>query len=381
MSLTSTVPEPEVAQPVPIKRLLSLDTLRGFDMFWIMGGDEIFYALAKTTSWSWALFMADQLTHPAWNGFRFYDLIFPLFLFMAGVSTPFSLDGRIARGEEKSKLARKIVSRGITLVILGIILNNGIFQKPLAEMRFGSVLGRIGLAGMFAQLIYLYAGKRASYVWFFVILLGYWAAMMLIPVPGCGAGVLTMECSLAGYLDRLLMPGKLYLTVHDPEGLLSTIPAICNALLGIYAGTVLKNQSKTASRKIIHLVGLGLAFIGLSLLWDVVFPINKNLWTSSFVCVTGGCSLLLLSIFYWIIDVKGYKKWTILFTVIGMNSILIYMSGLVVSFEHASEFFFGGLIKHLDSVPLKAVLTVLGMLFMKWLFLYFLYTKKVFLRV
>ncbi|PKK35991.1 DUF5009 domain-containing protein [Siphonobacter sp. SORGH_AS_0500] len=381
MSLTSTVPEPEVAQPVPIKRLLSLDTLRGFDMFWIMGGDEIFYALAKTTSWSWALFMADQLTHPAWNGFRFYDLIFPLFLFMAGVSTPFSLDGRIARGEDKSKLARKIVSRGITLVILGIILNNGIFQKPLAEMRFGSVLGRIGLAGMFAQLIYLYAGKRASYVWFFVILLGYWAAMMLIPVPGCGAGVLTMECSLAGYLDRLLMPGKLYLTVHDPEGLLSTIPAICNALLGIYAGTVLKNQSKTASRKIIHLVGLGLAFIGLSLLWDVVFPINKNLWTSSFVCVTGGCSLLLLSIFYWIIDVKGYKKWTILFTVIGMNSILIYMSGLVVSFEHASEFFFGGLIKHLDSVPLKAVLTVLGMLFMKWLFLYFLYTKKVFLRV
>ncbi|MDQ1086604.1 acyltransferase family protein [Siphonobacter sp. SORGH_AS_1065] len=381
MSLTSTVPEPEVAQPVPIKRLLSLDTLRGFDMFWIMGGDEIFYALAKTTSWSWALFMADQLTHPAWNGFRFYDLIFPLFLFMAGVSTPFSLDGRIARGEDKSKLARKIVSRGITLVILGIILNNGIFQKPLAEMRFGSVLGRIGLAGMFAQLIYLYAGKRASYVWFFVILLGYWAAMMLIPVPGCGAGVLTMECSLAGYLDRLLMPGKLYLTVHDPEGLLSTIPAICNALLGIYAGTVLKNQNKTASRKIIHLVGLGLAFIGLSLLWDVVFPINKNLWTSSFVCVTGGCSLLLLSIFYWIIDVKGYKKWTILFTVIGMNSILIYMSGLVVSFEHASEFFFGGLIKHLDSVPLKAVLTVLGMLFMKWLFLYFLYTKKVFLRV
>ncbi len=381
MSLTSTAPEPEVAQPVPIKRLLSLDTLRGFDMFWIMGGDEIFYALAKTTSWSWALVMADQFTHPDWNGFRFYDLIFPLFLFMAGVSTPFSLDGRIARGEEKSKLARKIISRGIILVLLGIIYNNGFFVKSLDEMRFGSVLGRIGLAGMFAQLIYLYAGKRASYVWFVVILLGYWAAMMLIPVPGCGAGVLTLECSLAGYVDRLLMPGKLYLTVHDPEGLLSTIPAICNALLGIYAGTVLKNQSQTSSKKIFHLVGLGFAFIGLSLIWDTVFPINKNLWTSSFVCVTGGCSLLLLSTFYWIIDVKGFKKWTILFTVIGMNSILIYLSVLVISFEHASEFFFGGLIEQLSSVPVKAVLTVLGMILMKWLFLYFLYTKKVFLRV
>ncbi len=381
MSLTSTAPEPEVAQPVPIKRLLSLDTLRGFDMFWIMGGDEIFYALAKTTSWSWALFMADQFTHPAWNGFRFYDLIFPLFLFMAGVSTPFSLDGRIARGEAKSKLARKIVSRGIILVILGIIYNNGLFVKSFDEMRFGSVLGRIGLAGMFAQLIYLYAGKRANYVWFFVILLGYWAALTLIPVPGCGAGVLTMECSLPGYVDRLLMPGKLYLTVHDPEGLLSTIPAIGNALLGIYAGTVLKNQNRTSSQKIIHLVGLGLALVGISLLWDTVFPINKNLWTSSFVCVTGGCSLLLLSTFYWIIDVKGFKKWTILFTVIGMNSILIYLSVLLISFEHASEFFFGGLIEHLSSVPIKAVLTVLGMILMKWLFLYFLYTKKVFLRV
>lgn len=381
MSLTSTAPEPEVAQPVPIKRLLSLDTLRGFDMFWIMGGDEIFYALAKTTSWSWALFMADQFTHPAWNGFRFYDLIFPLFLFMAGVSTPFSLDGRIARGEAKSKLARKIVSRGIILVILGIIYNNGLFVKSFDEMRFGSVLGRIGLAGMFAQLIYLYAGKRASYVWFFVILLGYWAVLTLIPVPGCGAGVLTMECSLPGYVDRLLMPGKLYLTVHDPEGLLSTIPAIGNALLGIYAGTVLKNQNRTSSQKIIHLVGLGLAFVGISLLWDTVFPINKNLWTSSFVCVTGGCSLLLLSTFYWIIDVKGFKKWTILFTVIGMNSILIYLSVLLISFEHASEFFFGGLIEQLSSVPIKAVLTVLGMILMKWLFLYFLYTKKVFLRV
>ncbi len=381
MSLASTVPEPAVAQPVPVKRLLSLDTLRGFDMFWIMGGDEIFYALAKTTTWGWAAFMADQFTHPEWNGFRFYDLIFPLFLFMAGVSTPFSIGSRLQKGDDKGPLARKIITRGITLVIFGIIYNNGFFVKPLEEIRFCSVLGRIGLAGMFAQLIYLYANRRAQYFWFFGILLGYWAALMLIPVPGCGAGVLTMACSLPGYVDRLLVPGKLYLTIHDPEGLLSTVPAICNALLGMYAGTLLKEYTSTAGQKIKTLIGVGVAFLVLGWLWNNIFPINKNLWTSSFVLVTGGCSLLLLALFYWIIDVRQYQKWTILFTVIGMNSILIYLAVLIINFEHIADFFFGGLIHQLTSEPLKAVLTVAGMILMKWLFLYILYQKKIFLRV
>ncbi|OZI09420.1 DUF5009 domain-containing protein [Siphonobacter sp. BAB-5385] len=381
MSLASTVPEPAVAQPVPVKRLLSLDTLRGFDMFWIMGGDEIFYALAKTTTWGWAAFMADQFTHPEWNGFRFYDLIFPLFLFMAGVSTPFSIGSRLQKGDDKGPLARKIITRGITLVMFGIIYNNGLFVKPVEEIRFCSVLGRIGLAGMFAQLIYVYANRRAQYFWFFGILLGYWAALMLIPVPGCGAGVLTMACSLPGYVDRLLVPGKLYLTIHDPEGLLSTVPAICNALLGMYAGALLKEYTSTAGQKMKTLIGVGVAFLVLGWLWDNIFPINKNLWTSSFVLVTGGCSLLLLALFYWIIDVRQYQKGTILFTVIGMNSILIYLAVLIINFEHIADFFFGGLIHQLTSEPLKAVLTVAGMILMKWLFLYILYQKKIFLRV
>ena len=376
-------PEPAVLQPAPVKRLLSLDTLRGFDMFWIMGGEEVFQVLAKTTGWAWAIFMADQFTHPAWNGFRPYDLIFPLFLFMSGVSAPFSIGSRLEKGVDKSGIARKIITRGLILVLLGIIYNNGLFTKPIQDMRFPSVLARIGLAGMFAQLIYVYFSQRAQYIWFVLILLGYWAMMKLIPVPGCGSGILTMECNLASYIDRMLVPGHLYKTIHDPEGLFSTLPAICNALLGIFAGSLLRDHGATKSQqqKTVQLLMAGAIFVALGWLLDSVFPINKNLWTSSFMLLTGGLSLLLLAIFYWIIDVKGITGWTFFFTVIGMNSILIYLAGEFIDFEYAAHFFFGGLIKLLSSGWVTAVLGVLAFLAVKWAFLYFLYKKKTFLRV
>jgi predicted acyltransferase len=378
---TSNLPEPAIAQPAPVKRLLSLDTLRGFDMFWIMGGEEVFHALAKTTGWAWAVLLADQFTHPDWNGFRAYDLIFPLFVFMAGVSTPFSIGSRLDKGADKAQIARKIISRGLILVVLGVIYNNGLFVKAFEDTRFPSVLGRIGLAGMFAQLIYLYARPRTQYIWFAGILLGYWAAMMLIPVPGCGAGVLTMECNLASYIDRQVVPGHLYKTIHDPEGLFSTIPAIGNALLGIFAGTFLRTPGKTGNQKAVQLLGAGALFVLLGWLWNFNFPINKNLWTSSFMLVTGGLSLTLLAVFYWIIDVKDIKGWTFFFTIIGMNSILIYLAGEFIDFEYAAHFFFGGLLKLSSSEAVRAVGGVLAFLAVKWVFLYFLYKKKTFLRV
>jgi len=383
VSATPAVAEPSLAQPAPVKRLLSLDTLRGFDMFWIMGGEEIFHVLAKTTGAAWAVLLAEQFVHPDWNGFAPYDLIFPLFIFMAGVSTPFSLGSRLEKGASRAELARKVISRGLILVLLGIIYNNGLFTKPFHELRFPSVLGRIGLAGMGAQLIYIYAGQRAQYGWFAGLLLGYWALLMLVPVPGCGAGVLTMECSLAGYVDRLLVPGRLYKDVHDPEGLLSTLPAVGNALLGIFAGNLLRTDGRTlnGNQKVVRLALAGAVCVGLGLLWGQVFPINKNLWTSSFMLLTGGLSLLLLAGFYWVIDVRGYTRWTILFTVIGMNSILIYLAGEFIDFEHTTQALFGGLLSFFTAAPLRAVAGVLAFLAVKWAFLYFLYRKKVFLRV
>ncbi|WP_020601272.1 acyltransferase family protein [Spirosoma panaciterrae] len=373
--------DPAIAQPAPVKRLLSLDTLRGFDMFWIMGGEDVFHVLAKTTGWAWAIVMAEQLHHPDWNGFTAYDLIFPLFLFMAGVSTPFSIGSRLEKGADKSEVARKIITRGLVLVLLGVIYNNGLFVKAFQDTRFPSVLGRIGLAGMFGQLIYLYASTRFQYIWFAGLLLGYWALMMLVPVPGCGAGILTMECNLASYIDRQIVPGHLYKTIHDPEGVFSTIPAIGNALLGIFAGTFLRSHGRTGVQKALRLLSIGAGFVALAWVWNFVFPINKNLWTSSFVCVTGGFSLMLLAIFYWVIDVKGLKGWTFFFTVIGMNSILIYLAGEFISFEYAARFFFEGLLKLSSSDVIQKVGMAIGVIAVKWAFLYFMYKKKTFLRV
>ncbi|QJW88321.1 DUF5009 domain-containing protein [Spirosoma taeanense] len=380
---TSTVAgqEPAVAQPAPVRRLLSLDALRGFDMFWIIGGEEIFHVLAKTTGWAWAIFMADQFTHVDWNGFRPYDCIFPLFLFLAGVSTPYSLGSRLARGDDRAMLARKVIMRGMVLVLLGIIYNNGLFARPLAEMRFPSVLARIGLAGMFAQLIFLYVrSERARYGVFIGILFLYWALLMLVPVPGYGAGSLTMEGSLVGYVDQMVLPGRLYKVVHDPEGLLSTLPAIATGLLGVFAGTVLRRRDLSDGRKLQQLVLAGVACVAVGWLWNLVFPVNKNLWTSSFVLVAGGWSLLALSLFYWIIDVQNLRRWTFFFVVIGMNSILIYLAGEVIDFEHAAHYLFGGLLRFF-SEPVRALGGVLAFLAIKWGFLYFLYRKNVFLRV
>jgi predicted acyltransferase len=363
-------------------RLLSLDTLRGFDMFWIAGGEEIFSVLAKVTGWSWAIFLAQQFVHPEWHGFRAYDLIFPTFLFMAGVSTPFSLGSRLEKGVPPSALIRKVIQRGIILVLLGIVYNNGIFHTEWENMRYSSVLGRIGLAGMFAQIIYLYTNVKARWIWFVSLLIGYYAFMLLYPVPGCGAGLLTMECNPASYFDQLLVPGHLYKTIHDPEGLVATIPAIATGLMGIFAGELLRTGAEkiSASNKAIYLTFAGVVSLLLCLVWDVFFPINKNLWTSSFVLCAGGFSALLLALFYWVIDILQYRKWTFFFVVIGMNSIVIYMVGEYINFGYTAHALFGGIL-HLFPAPVAAVGEVITFIGIQWAFMYLLYRNKLFLKV
>src|SRR5436190_11545074 len=156
------------------QRLYSLDALRGFDMFWIMGAEEIVHSLAKTTGSSFWAGFSNQLTHPAWNGFHFYDLIFPLFLFIAGVATPYSVGRELEKGKSRSQLLMRVIKRGLLLVLLGIIYNNGLQLRPLSEIRFGRVFGRIGLAYMFANIIYLYSKQLGQIIWFCALLIGYW---------------------------------------------------------------------------------------------------------------------------------------------------------------------------------------------------------------
>ena len=362
------------------QRLYSLDALRGFDMFWIMGAEEIFHSLAKITNSPFIKVISAQLTHPDWNGFHFYDLIFPLFLFLAGVATPYSLGKEIEKGKSKNQLLFRVIKRGLILVLLGIIYNNGLELRPISEIRFGSVLGRIGLAYMFANIIYLYTQQRGQIIWFCSLLIGYWLLLLFNSAPGFPMGDLTMEGNFASYLDRLILPGKLYLGIHDPEGLVSTIPAIGTALLGIYAGNLLKNSPMSMKRKALQLLLMGIASLVLAQFWNIYFPINKNLWSSSFVLHVGGYSLILLSIFYYIIDIQGYKRWAFFFSVIGMNSILIYMSEGFIDWQFTTEGIFMWLIQ-LVGDPLNIVLPAICYVLVKWFFLYFLYKKNVFLRV
>jgi predicted acyltransferase len=362
------------------QRLFSLDALRGFDMFWIIAGEHIFHGLAKASGNPFWQGISHQLDHAEWNGFRAYDLIFPLFLFLAGVSTPFSVGREMDNGAAKSKLLMRVIRRGLILVALGIYCNNGLKVQPLAEMRFCSVLGRIGLAYMFANIIYLYTKERAQMIWMGGLLVGYWLLLRFTSAPGFVIGDLTMEGNFASYIDRLIIPGKLYLGVHDPEGLVSTVPAIATALLGIWTGNILKNRETSAESKTIRMAVSGLICIAVALVWNVIFPINKNLWTSSFVMLTGGLSLLLVSLFYYIIDVKGIKKWAFFFSVIGMNSILIYISSRFINWEHANNAFFKW-VGQVVGDPYNVVAMAVCLTIVKWAFVYFLYKKKIFLRV
>ncbi len=379
--------------PAKPARLLSLDALRGFDMFWIMSGEGVIHALAKATGWPLFLWMSGQLHHTEWNGITFYDMIFPLFLFIAGVSMPYSMSNKISKygvanpdllpSAAKKEIYKSMIRRTLILLFLGIVVN-GLFKfNGYENTRFASVLGRIGLAWFFAGLIYLNFGLRAQVWWFGALLLGYWAAMELIPVPGYGAGVLTMNGSLESYIDRLLLPGRLHDKVHDPEGILSTIPAIGTAMLGIFAGQFLKYESTKWPmwKKGLGLFIAGLILITLGMLWDMVFPINKRLWTSSFVLFVGGWSLVFLSVFYLIIDVAGYHKWAFPFVLIGVNSILIYLASEgVVDFQHTANFFFGGLIHHLAQ-NWQAFWSAVSIVIVQITFLYILYRNKIFLKI
>jgi len=375
------------------QRLVSLDALRGFDMFWIMSGERIFHALAQATGWPLFVWISAQLHHTVWNGITFYDMIFPLFLFIAGVSMPYSLQKKVAWAEvrypsqlparEKNKLYLSMLRRTCILILLGMIVNGLLKFNGYENTRFASVLGRIGLAWFFAGLIYLNCRPKAQVLWLLVLLLGYWALMMWVPVPGYGAGVLTMDGSLESYIDRLLLPGRLHDGVHDPEGILSTIPAIGTALLGIFTGGFLQWNSEqfNMKKKALVMFGAGVILILTGLLWDRYFPINKRLWTSSFVMYVGGWSLLFLFVFYFVIDVMGFKKWAFPFIIIGVNSIVIYLASEgMIDFAHTAGYLFGGLIQYAP-VIWQPVFSALSVTLLQLALLYFLYRQKLFLKI
>lgn len=363
-------------------RLNSLDALRGFDMFLLIGGAFVIEAFSHIWPNPVTQWLAAQMNHAQWNGFTIMDMVFPLFLFIAGISFPFSLAKSRSLGRSDKQIFCKIIKRMLILIGLGLIYN-GFFNLQLCSLRLPSVLARIGIAWAVAAWMYMRIGKKIRLAIALALLLGYWILLALVAAPDAqGAAALSLEGNIVGYVDRIIMPNHLYLKGFDPEGLLSNIPAVVTAMLGVFVGEAV--QAADTKQKMLRTTGLiaaaGLALLAIGRVWGLVLPINKQLWTSSYVCFVGGISMLLFALFYYIIDVNQKQKWSFFFRVIGLNSITIYMLDIIVDLSALASFFGGGLT---NMVPesCQSLVASLFYLAVNWFILYFLYKKKIFLKV
>ncbi|MCW8125319.1 transmembrane glucosamine N-acetyltransferase NagX [Microbulbifer halophilus] len=358
------------------QRLASLDALRGFDMFWIIGGEALFPPLLALSGWSVFAFGHSQMQHTEWNGFTFYDLIFPLFIFLSGVTL--GLASKSLRGlplAERKPVYGKAVKRLLILVVLGIVYNHGwgtgIPADP-GEIRYASVLARIGFAWFFAAMIVWHTGVRTQYAIAVAILLGYWLIQ-------AGFGDLTPVGSANARVDQCCLPGITFRNrAYDPEGLLSTIPAIVNALMGVFAGRWLRRYQGQHGKILQGLVFGGSACLLGGFLWHWIYPVNKALWTSSFVLITSGCSLLLLALFYLLVDVWQWRRFSAFFAAIGCNAILVYLGTSLVNWSYSSQSLFGGIAAALPEAGGTLVIAI-GVILLQWLLLRWLYKRGIFI--
>ena len=361
------------------QRLLSLDTLRGFDMLWITGGGALVVSLSKATGAGWLNVLAQQMGHVQWEGFRFFDLIFPLFMFISGVAIPYSITSKQQSGVTNSVLFKKTVKRMVLLIVFGIMYN-GALKYGFENIRYASVLGQIGIAYFIAAIIILYTKKWSSRIyWLLGLMAGIAILQLAVPVHGYGAGVFTPEGSINAWLDRLMLPGRLHGKVYDPEGVLCIVSASIVTLLGAFAGVILRDGKEANVRKTLVLVYFGAGLVLAALLLNPVYPIIKKMWTVPYDMLAAGISFILLALFYYVIDVIKWQKWTFFFRVIGLNSITIYLGRSIIDFYHSSKFFLGSFGEILgDFGP---VLIVAGVIALEWIVLYYLYKNKIFLRV
>lgn len=365
------------------RRLLSVDALRGFDMFWILGADGLVRGLNAIGETRPTQFLAQQLTHKDWDGFAFYDLIFPLFVFIVGISLVFSLSRTLAE-DGRSAALQRVLRRSLLLFAIGILYSGG-FSNEWPNIRLLGVLQRIALSYLFASLAFCFLRTRGLIVLCGSLLLGYWALMTFVPVPGVGTGVFAKGANLSNYLDGQWLPGKRYDGAWDPEGLLSTLPAIGTCLLGVFAGLWLKREDVTPKRKAGVLFAAGVASVALGFLWGLQFPVIKKIWTSSFVLVAGGYGALLLAAFYQVIEVWKWERWAQPFVWIGLNPITAYLANNIIGFRRLATRFAGGDVKNLVDRILapgfgELLISVVGLGLAFWL-CWFLHRRKIYLRL
>jgi predicted acyltransferase len=396
---TAPAPPPLDYAPPPLartERLVSLDALRGFDMFWILGADALVRAICQNLPGVRGLGLVhDQLDHVDWEGFHFYDLIFPLFVFIVGVSLVFSLGKTIARAGRPAAV-RRIIVRSLVIYAFGILTYGGM-SKLWPNIRLVGVLQRIAFCYLVAGLLFVYVRPRTLAIVAAALLLGYWGMMALIPVPGVGRGNYAMDTNLANYVDSRWLPGFHWDNkTWDPEGLLSTLPAIGGCLLGVFAGLLMRDGSISPWKKVGILLAAGPLSLAIGLAWGgmvpgwhphvpgwvqkLKFPVIKKVWTTSFVLVATGWSCILLAAFYLVIDVLRLRAWATPFIWIGMNAITLYMVAHVLSFRNLADLFVGGHVKNALHAWYPVAQMGVYVLFVL-LLARFLYKRQIFLRV
>jgi predicted acyltransferase len=420
MSASASPPAPDTAPRALTNaadssgRLVSLDALRGFDMFWILGGDAVLQILGGATDLAPFRFLAGQFEHKAWAGFAFYDLIFPLFVFVVGASLVFSLSKTIER-EGRAAAVRRVLVRGALLFLIGLFYAGG-FSTPWPGIRLLGVLQRIALAYTAAGLLFCFFRPRTLAAIGAALLVGYWALLTFVPIrdfqlePAAVARRLGIEkptleqvrtayeattarvsgrydpgLNLSNHVDFEQLPGRKYDIYWDPEGIVSTLPAIVTCLLGVLAGGLLRRRDRTDAEKLRRLVLTGLAALAVGWLWHLQFPVVKKIWTSSFVLVAGGWSLLLLAAFYYVVDVRRWRGWCQPFLWVGMNAITLYVANNLLGFRRVAQRFAGGDVKtfldqHVGARAGDLLIAVVGLALMLWL-ARFLYRRQIFLRV
>jgi predicted acyltransferase len=395
-------------------RLVCLDALRGFDMFWILGADALVHALSEVNGSPVAKFFAGQLDHRDWAGFTFYDLIFPLFVFMAGASMTYALSKQIAE-HGRAAAAKRVLIRGLAIFIIGIFYSGG-FTNPWPDMRLLGVLQRIAIAYTGAGLLYIYLKPRALAAVSVTILIGYWALLTFVPIRDIQLDSKALAAqlgkpkptlaevrtafdattarvtggyepgkNLTNHLDFQYLPGRKYDTYYDPEGILSMLPAIVTCVIGVFAGLLMRRKDLGDAEKLRTLLVAGAVGVALGWLWHLQFPVIKKLWTSSYVLVAGGYSCWLLAGFFYLIDIRGWRRWCVPFIWIGMNPIMLYLANNIIKFRTFAQRFAGGDIKtwmdaHLGMGAGAGLLAIVGLGF-TFLLAWFLHERKIFLRV
>lgn len=373
---------------VPAKRLVSLDVLRGITI--------AFMILVNNGIPNYAF---PALEHAEWNGWTPTDLVFPTFLFLVGVTIVFSFESRLSRGASKSSLLLHTIRRACILFALGLVVN-GFPHFPLATLRIYGVLQRIAICFLLASVLYLLDRRPWSKIAIVVLaLFGYWVLLRWVPVPGFGMPgrdipLFDPSRNLGAYIDRHIFPGRLYRGVRDPEGLLSNIPALGTTLLGVLTAMWLRSK-RSPSIKAWGMLAAGVLGIFLGQLWGLWFPINKNLWSSSYVLFAAGIALVALSICYWAIDIMNWKTgWTYVWLVFGMNAIIAYVfSELLSSTLYAidvhtgtktvslSWYLFAHCFAEIPSHHLASLAYSIGIVAACFIPVAILYKKKIFLKV